>query len=405
MADRTPHPMSRRRFFGSTIGAGFGAGTLASASIAVEAQTAGVDQNPIRRRGVGLRGIDRARVFDGFTLFAPMGGRDVHLIDVNGAVVHVWHLPYPPGLYGYLTDRGTLFYNGQIPNETFIGKSPFMGGAAMEVDWNGNVLWEVNRADHHHDGRLLKNGNIVLICASELPDDLAKRVRGGRPGTEAPGGRMWSDSVIELTTGGTVVWEWHARDHLDPERDGLTALQDERAEWTHANAVFEQPDGDLLVSFRNISTVVRIDRRSGAIAWKLGAPPLAGQHCPTLLANGHLLLFDNGPHRLDESFPFSRVLEIDPSTRAIVWKYQEARPFNFFSPRISSAQRLPNGNTLVNEGNFGRMFEVTTGGDVVWEYVNPYFGPPAAVAKLQQNSVFRAYRYSEAEVARARTRA
>jgi hypothetical protein len=267
------------------------------------------------------------------------------------------------------------------------------------------VLWEVNRADHHHDGRLLKNGNIVLICASELPNDLAKRVRGGRPGTEAPEGRMWADSVIELTTAGRVVWEWHAWEHLDPERDGLTALQDERSEWTHANAVFEQPDGDLLVSFRNISTLVRIDRRSGAIAWKLGAPPLAGQHCPTLLANGHILLYDNGPHRLDESFPFSRVLEIDPATRAIVWKYQETRPFNFFSPRISSAQRLPNGNTLVNEGNFGRMFEVTADGEVVWEYVNPYFGPSTAVAKLQQNSVFRAYRYSEAEVARARTRA
>jgi outer membrane protein assembly factor BamB len=241
----------------------------------------------------------------------------------------------------------------------------------------------------------------VLLCGAELPDAVAARVRGGRRGSEATGGKIWSDSVIELTTGGEVVWEWHAWEHLDPENDGLTAVQDERTEWTHANAVFEQPDGDLLVSFRNISTLVRIDRQTGAIAWKLGAPPLAGQHCPTLLANGHILLFDNGPHRLDESFPFSRVIEIDPASKAIVWKYQEPRPFNFFSPRISSAQRLPNGNTLVNEGNFGRLFEVTTGGDVVWEYVNPYFGPATLAPKLQQNGVFRAYRYSEEEITRA----
>jgi hypothetical protein len=402
MSDDPSRTISRRRFFGSTIGAGLGAGALASAAVPLETQTAGVDQNPIRRRGVGLRALDAERASPGLTLFAPMGGREVHLVDLQGAIVHTWTLPYPPGLYGYLTDRGTLFYNGQIPNETFLGKSPFKGGAAMEVDWNGKLLWEVRRPDHHHDGRLLKNGNIVLLCGSELPGDVAKRVRGGRPHTEVAGGAMWSDSVVEMTTGGEVVWEWRAWEHLDPERDGLTAVQDERTEWTHANAVVEQPDGDLLVSFRNISTVVRIDRKTGAIAWRLGAPPLAGQHCPSLLPNGHILLFDNGPHRLDESFPFSRVIEIDPASNAIVWKYQEARPFNFFSPRISSAQRLPNGNTLVNEGNFGRMFEVTTGGDVVWEYVNPYFGPAAVAPKLQQNSVFRAYRYSEEQMARAR---
>ena len=75
-----------------------------------------------------------------------------------------------------------------------------------------------------------------------------------------------------------------------------------------------------------------------------------------------------------------------------------------FSPRISNAQRLPNGNTLINEGTFGRFFEVTRDGDVVWEYINPHFGPVTAPAKLQDNWVFRAYRYSDEEIARARSR-
>jgi len=359
-----------------------------------------IDQNPIRRRGVGLRGIDPARACPGLTLFAPAGLTETFLIDLHGAVVHSWKMPYRPGLYGYLTDRGTLLYNGQIPNQTFLGKSPFMGGSVLEMDWNGKVLWELKRPDHHHDGRLLKNGNLILLCGAELPDAVAKRVRGGRPGTEVDGMKMWADYIVEVTTGGKVVWEWKTWEHLDPEVDALTASQDERNEWTHANSVWEDADGSLLVSFRNISTVVRIDRRTGGIVWKLGAPPLSGQHAPHMLANGNMLVFDNGPHRLDESFPFSRVLEINPATKAIAWKYQEPRSFNFYSPRISNAQRLANGNTLINEGVFGRFFEVTSDGDVVWEYVNPYFGPPTAAVKAQQNGVFSVYRYSEDEIAR-----
>ena len=77
-------------------------------------------------------------------------------------------------------------------------------------------------------------------------------------------------------------------------------------------------------------------------------------------------------------------------------------PPNFFSDRISNAQRLANGNTLINEGNFGRFFDVTRAGEVIWEYLNPYFGPQSVSATAQQNSVFRVYRYTEEEVATAR---
>jgi len=158
------------------------------------------------------------------------------------------------------------------------------------------------------------------------------------------------------------------------------------------------------MSFRNISTIVRVNRQSGAIDWTIGAPPLSGQHAPTPLDNGNILLFDNGPFRTDTGVqPFSRALEIDPRTNAIVWKYQDGTAPGshhfLFSSRISNAQRLPNGNTLINEGLYGRLFEVTADGDVVWEYVNPHFGPESAAPKGQTNSVFRAYRYSADEIA------
>lgn len=356
----------------------------------VTTENAAVDQNPIRRRGTGLRALDPARASAGLTLFAPLSGGDgtVYLIDLRGNVVHEWKMPSPPNYYGYLTDRGTLFYNTE--------------GGVLEADWNGKVLWEVRRPDHHHDGRLLKNGNVILLCKTELPDDVAKQVRGGRPGTERTNGRIQADYLVELTTDGRTVWEWHTWEHLDPAKDVITAIQDPRSDWTWGNAVIELPDGNLLVSFRNISTIVKIERQTGEIAWKLGAPPLSGQHAPTPLPDGHVLIFDNGPHRLDDSLPFSRVIEVNPATNEIVWKYQEAALTNFYSPRLSNAQRLPNGNTLINEGMYGRFFEVTTEGEVVWEYVNPYFGPATAPPKKQSNDVFRVYRYSEDEIAKAR---
>ena len=360
---------------------------------------AGIEPNTIKRRGVGLRGYDRARAFSGFTLFAPDGKPDhktVYLIDMEGNAVHTWEMPYAVGLTAFLTDRGTLFYNGNVPKPT---TATYIGGVVMEVDWKGRVLWELKHPDHHHDGIRLRNGNVLLICAKALPPEIVSSVRGGRAGTEQENGRMDGDYLVEMTLGGDIVWEWKSWEHLDPVADGITAVQDNRDAWPLGNGVSEMPDGNILLSFRNNSTVVMIDRRTGAVYWKLGAPPLSGQHAPHLLPNGNLLLFDNGPHRLDHTFPYSRVLEIDLATQKIVWKYEDTPAWNFYSPRVSNAQRLPNGNTLINEGSFGRFFEVTAEGDVVWEYVNPYFVGPS---KAQHNRVARAYRYTAEEIARAR---
>jgi hypothetical protein len=125
----------------------------ALAQPAAPAQTA-IEPITIRRRGVGLRGYDPDRAFPGFTLFAPLPStnKTVYLLDMQGNVVHTWNMPYPPGQSAYLTDRGTLFYNGQIPNPSHVGQAPYRGGAALEMDWNGRVLWEVNHPGHNHDG-------------------------------------------------------------------------------------------------------------------------------------------------------------------------------------------------------------------------------------------------------------
>lgn len=361
-----------------------------------------VDQQPIRRRGTGLRAYDPDRAYGGHTLFAPMSGDGtVYLVDMGGETVHTWKMPHPPGLYGYLLDNGNLFYGGKPVDQ--LEKLPlwmrgFKAGSAMEVDWNGRVLWEIRHPDHHHDARKLRNGNVVLLCMETMPREMIPRIQGGLPGTEHDGD-MYSDYLVEVTTSGEKVWEWHAWQHLDPATDRITP-QDRREEWTHGNTVAELADGNFVVSFRNISTVAIVDRASGRVTRKLGPPMLAQQHDPRPLANGNLTIFDNGTHRQDHPWPFSRVIEVDPRTSAIVWEYREQMPFNFFSPYISGAQRLPNGHTLVCEGCFGRIFEVTAAGEVVWEYVSPHFGMSPRFGL--NNFVFRAFRYSGAEIDRAR---
>ena len=376
-----------------------------------------LEQNTLKRRGVGLRACEPKRAFAGFTLFAPhfVESRTVYLIDLQGEVVHTWNMPYPPGLSGYLTERGTLFYNGRTSEQSFLSRFPFKGGVVLEADWNGKVLWEVRHPDHHHHGILLRNGNVLLHCMGEVPEEIARRVKGGmaegnmqsgqyasRPVSEAD--KMYSDYLAEVTPAGHTVWEWRTWEYLDPVADGIAEVQAPRTLWAQGNSVEELPEGDILASYRPTSTVIRISRKTGKIVWKLGPPTVAGQHAPTLLENGNILIFDNGPHRLDDSVPYSRAIEVDPATNAIVWKYQDKPAWNFFSPRMGCAQRLPNGNTLITESSFGRFFEVTKEGEIVWEYVNPFFGKPffGGPPGSESNQVFRAVRYSADEIARAR---
>jgi len=354
-----------------------------------------VDPQKIRRTRTGLMAHDPALAQPGYTLFTPMyGDGTVYLIDMAGEIVHRWKLPHRPGLYGYLLDNGHLFYGGKVMEDLdrFEAWPRFKAGAALEVDWQGRTVWELRHPDHHHDARKLRNGNVLLLCLRPLSDAIARRVQGGLSGTEA-NGVIYADYLLEMTAAGEIVWEWRSWEHLEPERYPITP-QDHRAEWTHGNTVAETAEGNLLVSFRNISTVVMIERATGNIIWQIGGPPLAQQHDPRPLPNGNILIFDNGTHRRDNPATFSRVIEVDPRTDEIVWQYADQSIFNFFSPYISGAQRLANGNTLICEGCHGRIFEVTQGGEVVWEYVNPHFFQEPGRAGLN-NWVFRAFRYTE----------
>jgi outer membrane protein assembly factor BamB len=117
---------------------------------------------------------------------------------------------------------------------------------------------------------------------------------------------------------------------------------------------------------------------------------MSNPHVASLLPNGNILSVDNGTGPVPQ--PSSRVVEIDPSVGKIVWSYEKTL-IAYCGARISNAQRLWNGNTLITEGEDGRLFEVTARGAVVWEYINPHsFGPS------ETNVVTRAYRYTRIDL-------
>ncbi len=161
--------------------------------------------------------------------------------------------------------------------------------------------------------------------------------------------------------------------------------------------------------------------RSGEIVWRMGPDyreteelreigQVIGQHHPHIIpvglpGAGNLLVFDNGgsagygpanpqsPNGFNAVSRFnSRVLEINPVTMEVVWEYARAgqERFRFFSSYVSSAQRLPNGNTLITEGAGGRLFELTADGEIVWEYVNPF--PADEDPGGWTSRIYRAYR-------------
>ena len=101
--------------------------------------------------------------------------------------------------------------------------------------------------------------------------------------------------------------------------------------------------------------------------------PFLMQHDPDFLPNGHLLVFDNRITGAMPRFGHSRLLEIDPVTREVVWSYQGTDKEPFYTDSGGTQQLLPNGNVLAVEIQGGRVFEVArgAGGDrIVWEYVN-----------------------------------
>jgi hypothetical protein len=304
-------------------------------------------------------------------------------------------------------------------------------------------------ARHHHDFQregnpvgyyapgmdpLATDGNTMILCHKNVHNpDISDKL-------------LLDDCFIEVNWAGEIVWEWVLSDHFhefdwsEEARNILFRNPNVRncgGDWMHVNSMstlgpnkwFDAGDArfhteNIIWSAREANIIAITDKKSGKIVWKIGpdyntSPALKrlgwiiGKHHAHLIprglpGEGNLLVFDNGgwagygaPNpgaptgNKNALRDYSRVLEIDPLTLKIVWQYTPAEagyrmPMDanrFYSPFVSSAQRLPNGNTLITEGSGGRLIEVTTDYRIVWEYISPHFGQFARF-----NMVYRAYR-------------
>lgn len=336
---------------------------------------------------------DPSKIYNGYTLYAPLGQTDVWLVDMAGQFVHHWKLP------GEIRVMAELLPNGNLLCCDITGKEavPEIAGSAgeiIEVDWDGKLVWKYEDPYiNSHDWCRMENGNTMISHFVPIPDHIAAKVKGGVPGSEF-NGVMWSDCFQEITPDGKVVWEWLVYEHIDFDLDFLCPLCS-RQIWPLINSLSVLSDGNILTSFRNVDTIAIIDRSTGDLKWRWGRGELGHQHNPIMVGNGNVLVFDNGLHRRDYKVDinYSRVLEVNPNTDKIVWEYKDDNSTKLFSCVCAGVQRLPNGNTQICEATKGRIFEVTPGKEIVWEFTNPFYGFYHRGYIGWTNMMYRAHRY------------
>ena len=314
---------------------------------------------------------DRELVQPGITVFGPSktipDGMDTYLVGVDEAGYVVWY---------YTATAEDAFTNDRMVRPLPNGNLLTMGQDFLrEIHVSGVTRHEI-RADQtdfeifHHD--VIQTPDETLVSLTHETREIDVPAAGGIV-------RVLGDIVVEFGSEGEVVWEWSTFDHLDTTRFPTDLSQmtnhDDAYDWTHANAVeYIETDDSLLLSLRSQHWVLKIDRATGNILWRLGPEGdfelegegewFYGQHTPRPGENGELLLYDNGNDRPDsELHSRAAAFHLD-ETNAKAVQYWEDRT-NHFTEALGSVQRLPNGNTLVcaggafEEGSPAQIVEVT----------------------------------------------
>jgi hypothetical protein len=328
--------------------------------------------------------------FNGYTLISGSGV--VKLLDMNGRTAHAWKVD-PDKTRGFI-HRARLMPDGRLM--LLFGPWGDRLGHMAEFDWDGTLTWEYTPdGDPHHDFWPKPDGSVLLLCKSPVPREAVEKIKD----PARRGLTIYGDTIVEVSRKKRVVWRWRQHEHLDinlcnpipasrdwpggPDNNTIT-------DWTHTNTVqslpenrwFDQGDerfrpGNVLISMRQLDTILIVDRRTGEVAWSYTGAfrgGMSGQHESVMIEKplpgaGNILVFDNGasPHKDLAHTGRSLVIEVDPPAGQVVWFYEDGH--KFYSPFTSNCQRLGNGNTLILEAACRRLFEVTPKGKIVWEHI------------------------------------
>ncbi len=288
--------------------------------------------------------------------------------------MRTWSHPGQNWARAELTDRGDLIVVGTDVDQGVKGTPLHELGTYWRFSWDGAMITTA-RVSGHHDIELTPAGRLLLLTS---------RLRT-EPSLWADG-PIVEDRLTLLDVDGTPLDDVSLVDVLRRPVEGFTLQTvppwqidgQMRMDLTHANSVEWMArrhlfgshalydEDHVLLCMRHQNAIAIIDFADKKLVWAWGQDELEGPHDATLLDNGNILLFDNGVTR-----SVSRVVELNPRTRSIVWQYPPAGATPFFSLSMGAAQRLPNGNTLITDSNHSRAFEVTREGETVWEFINP----------------------------------
>lgn len=316
----------------------------------------------------GVTEWDQRESAPGWNLYCSGHGAEAVLMDMSGETLHRWALPIealPGAPRGFPAWRGAWRRVHLFPDGSLLALYAYLGLVHVEVD--SSPRWHRFSAAHH-DFDVLEDGRILVL--EQVERDLPGL------GSNEP---LLDDHIVSLGPGG----EEHARLSLidalraSPWSGLVERSASLRTDVLHTNtlevlrAAPRVPHdafrpGRALVCFREIHTVAVVDLDQGRVVW-LQQGPWAMPHQPSVLPNGHLLVFDNMGHG-----GYSRVVELDVVGGNLTWQYAAEPAQDFFSIFSGSAQRLSNGNTLITESYAGRAFEITPRGELVWRFESPH---------------------------------
>lgn len=309
----------------------------------------------------------------------------------------------------------------------------------------------------HHDFELLPNGNVLLIAWEKIPKEEVLKAGRDPEKFKADSlySEKIVEIQPEGLTGGSEVWVWRLWDHLvqdhdanlpnfgkpseHPRRVDLNYVRDAQADWIHMNAVDYHPQWDQLVlSPRWFDELWIIDHSTtseqaasseggryghgGDLLYRMGNPMsygqgsledklLFGQHnCmwipPGFPGEGDITVFNNGTSEPRTGFSSVEQFKLPVDNQGVyrlndsgafeapevVWSYQ--RGDEMFSFRISGAERLASGNTLICSGDQPWILEISPDKQVVWETRHRYGGGEGESDKFENGAMFRAPGYT-----------
>jgi hypothetical protein len=303
-------------------------------------------------------------------------------VDRNGHVV--WYAEGQASLYGDFKKQ---------PNDTYsfgaFQQQGFPGSLSVTydvVDPLGDPLGvytvpDIDGGTDNHEFTILPDQDALMI--GETARNLDTSIFDGGANTLVVEQTLW-----RIHPDGGVAFHWDAFDHtnlanLSPAFGNRAA---DPLDATHLNSFDVTPDGNYIASLRQMSQVLKIDAQTGNVLWTLGEhgdftfinDPLdgfSGQHYAHEVALDDVLLFDDGnEHQPPQTRVVEYRLDRTAMTATLVWSYQPTPMFFAFA--MGSAQRLPNGNTLIAYGTMSRIDEVDPTGHIVWQLVDdqPGFG-------------------------------